>query len=132
MKRQADKIYSLFWKQSRIVFICPVTLKPVRCGPTGDGYYIKVPTRLLKGLAPVSWGLAFLRMALATQGLGGVIPVLSLFPPSSYSNSINSLSTLQSIVQTMSFELSKLQNIQYQLSNTLGSDPLSTMNNQVQ
>eukprot|EP01035_Chromulina_nebulosa_P019418 gene19418-25294_t len=41
------------------------------------GYVINIPTDLLRKLAPAfKWGLIFLKLALATQGLGGIIPSL--------------------------------------------------------
>jgi hypothetical protein len=75
-KRFLQYSYSLAWSRSRLVFVCPITMKQVPCGHDGNGYIVDVPTRRLKELAPVlKFGLLFLKVALATQGLGGIVPV---------------------------------------------------------
>ena len=79
--RQKDKILGLVWERSRLFFICPVTGRAVPCGPpyaphNGKGYLIKVPTALVRALAPaLQWGVIFLKVALASQGLGGILPI---------------------------------------------------------
>ena len=79
--RQKDKMMGLVWDRSRLFFICPVTGQAVSCGPpyaphNGKGYQIKVPTALVRALAPaLQWGVIFLKIALASQGLGGILPI---------------------------------------------------------
>ena len=79
--RQKVNMMGLVWERSRLFFICPVTGQAVPCGPpyaphNGKGYLIKVPTALVRALAPaLQWGVIFLKVALATQGLGGILPI---------------------------------------------------------
>jgi len=74
-KRFLHWSYSLAWSRSRLVFVCPITMKQVPCGLDGNGYIVDVPTDALKMLAPVlKFGLFFLKVALTTQGLGGIVP----------------------------------------------------------
>ena len=79
--RQKDKMMGLVWERSRLFFICPVTGQAVPCGPpkfphNGKGYLIKVPTAMVRALAPaLQWGVIFLKVALASQGLGGILPI---------------------------------------------------------
>ena len=41
----------------------------VKCGPSGKGYKFKLPSHLLKMLAPaLRWGLLIMKIILATQG----------------------------------------------------------------
>ena len=73
--RQKDRLTGLVWEQSTLFFVCPVTRKLVPCGPHGKGYSINLPRAWVKALGPaLQWGLFFLKVALATQGLGGVVP----------------------------------------------------------
>ena len=79
--RQKVKMMGLVWERSRLFFICPITGQAVSCGPpyaphNGKGYLIKVPTALVRALAPaLQWGVIFLKVALASQGLGGILPI---------------------------------------------------------
>ena len=76
-----NKMIGLMWERSRLFFICPVTGQAVPCGPpkpphNGKGYLINVPTALVKALTPaLQWGMIFLKVALASQGLGGILPI---------------------------------------------------------
>jgi len=55
--------------------VCPITRKLTTCGPEGKGYPINMPRAWVRAMAPaLQWGLFFLKVALATQGLGGVVP----------------------------------------------------------
>ena len=73
--RQKDRLTGLVWEQSTLFFVCPVTRKLAVCGPEGKGYPINLPKAWVRALAPaLQWGLFFLKVALATQGLGGVVP----------------------------------------------------------
>ena len=75
--RRKDQALGLLWERSRLFFVCPVTRQVVPCGPEGQGYLISLPTALLRALAPaLRWGVLFLKVALATQGLGGLVPDL--------------------------------------------------------
>jgi hypothetical protein len=74
-RKLVDRARRLLWDQTLLQFVCPVTGEVVPCGPEGKGYIVSAPTELLKVLAPaLIWGLIFLRVALATQGLGNVVP----------------------------------------------------------
>lgn len=54
------------------------------CGKDGKGYSIEVPTPLVQKAAPVlKAGFLLLKLALATQGLGSVVPNVGEFLPSS-------------------------------------------------
>ena len=45
-----------FWEESLLIFICPITLKPV-----GEGFPVKVPTSFLSKIQPyLEWGFQFL------------------------------------------------------------------------
>jgi hypothetical protein len=75
--RKHDQAVGLLWDRSRLFFVCPVTREVVPCGPDGKGYLIKVPKAVLRALAPaLQWGVFFLKLALATQGLGAMVPSL--------------------------------------------------------
>jgi hypothetical protein len=70
-----DKALSLAWTNSRLFFICPLSNKMMRCGPEGKGYVISMPTEALQVAAPaLKWGMRIVKVALATQGLGAVVP----------------------------------------------------------
>ena len=79
--RQKVEMMGLVWERSRLIFICPVTGQAVPCGPpcdphNGKGYLIKVPSAMVRALAPaLQWGVIFLKVALASQGLGGILPI---------------------------------------------------------
>ena len=73
--RQKVRLTGLVWEQSTLHFVCPITRKLVTCGPEGNGYPINMPRAWVRAMAPaLQWGLFFLKVALATQGLGGVVP----------------------------------------------------------
>ena len=75
LMRQKDRLTGLMWEQSTLFFVCPVTRNLVPCGPKGKGYSINLSRAWVRALAPaLQWGLFFLKVALATQGLGGVVP----------------------------------------------------------
>ena len=68
-------VMDTLWERCRLTFFCPILLEEVPCGPDGHGYDLKLPTKTLKTLIPaLKMGLLFLRVALASQGLGGVVP----------------------------------------------------------
>jgi hypothetical protein len=98
------------WERSRLFFVCPVTREVVPCGPEGKGYLIKVPTALLRALAPaLQWGVFFLKVALATQGLGAVVPNL---PPEllNWAGGVGSAAMpLADVVNQLSIDLGALQ-----------------------
>jgi hypothetical protein len=74
--KKKDKLTGFFLENSRLHFFCPVTRRRVPCGPDGRGYVICVPSKLLKALMPaLRIGLVFLKVALASQGMGGLVPV---------------------------------------------------------
>ena len=74
-RKVKNNLMSVFWEESTIVFVCPVTLQEVECGPSGTGYPMSVPTSALKALVPaLRFGLVVLKIGLATQGLGAVVP----------------------------------------------------------
>ena len=73
LTRQKNKLLGLAWDRSRLFFICPISGAVVKCGPQGKGYPLNIPTALLKAVAPaLKWGVVFLKVALATQGLGTI------------------------------------------------------------
>ena len=69
--------YRLCWKRLRVQFICPVTMQPVpMVGP--EGCIITLPTDfLIYSAKALKYGMIILKIAMATQGLGGVVPDLS-------------------------------------------------------
>jgi len=86
------KITKYFWTTSRLVFVCPITMKPVECGPDKKGYQIAVSTETMKMLAPVlKFGLLFLKVGLASQGLGSIVPDVSSFVPGDQSDDFNEM-----------------------------------------
>ncbi len=78
-----NRVDELLWDRSVLVFVCPVTMQEVPCGPDGKGYEICLPSSLFKAAIPaLKWGFMFLKMALATQGMGAVVPDIgNLLPP---------------------------------------------------
>lgn len=78
-----SNVDTLLWERSVLVFVCPVTMQEVPCGPEGKGYEICLQSEFLKTAIPVlKWGFMFLKIALATQGLGAVVPNIDvLLPP---------------------------------------------------
>ena len=80
LTRQKNQLQGLAWDRSRLFFVCPVSGAVVTCGPQGKGYPLNIPTALLKAIAPaLKWGVFFLKVALATQGLGKHTPP-SIYP----------------------------------------------------
>ena len=74
LKRACRGAYRLCWKKLRVQFICPVTMQPV--GP--EGCVITMPTDfLIYSAKALKYGMIILKIAMATQGLGGVVPDLS-------------------------------------------------------
>ena len=91
-----DPIMTLMWDKSMLIFICPISGKAV-----GTGYTIEIPKALLKTIIPaLKWGLIFLKLALATQGLASVVPDVSVVLPEINGNYINSIE--QSIIDATS------------------------------
>jgi len=85
---------TLFWEESVLIFICPISMKQVKCGPNDKGYDIKLPTNGMKKIASImKWGLFFLKIALATQGLAASIPDVSSFFPIIDDNYFNGIVT---------------------------------------
>jgi hypothetical protein len=77
-KRQYKKVVKLGWDDSEVVFICPVTMKPVE----GACFKICLPKQELKTAAfCLKWGIVVIKIALATQGLGGMVPDISTLLP---------------------------------------------------
>ena len=75
-----DPFCNSLWQKCVLYFVCPVTRKIVPCGRKGKGYKLSVPTLLLRTIAPaLKWGFLFLKIALASQGLGAVVPDISEF-----------------------------------------------------
>lgn len=105
------KVDDLLWEKSVLVFVCPVTMEEVPCGPDGNGYEICLPSALFKAAIPVlKWGFMFLKVALATQGMGAAVPDIGkLLPPidNSYLETVAQAiagqvtGELQSVVDTM-------------------------------
>jgi serine/threonine protein kinase len=80
-------VMALMWNESVLIFICPISKKAV-----GTGYTIQIPTALLKTIVPaLKWGLIFLKLALATQGLASFVPDVSVVLPEINGNYINSI-----------------------------------------
>jgi hypothetical protein len=91
-----DPIMTLMWDKSVLIFICPISGKAV-----GTGYTIEIPTALLKTIVPaLKWGLIFLKLALASQGLASIVPDVSVVLPEINGNYINSIE--QSIIHATS------------------------------
>ena len=94
--RQKDRLTGLVWEQSTLYFVCPVTHKMAVCGPEGQGYPINLPRAWVRALAPaLQWGLFFLKVALATQGLGGVVPNI----PTEWLQQLNALPGANQLVK---------------------------------
>ena len=78
----------LVWEQSTLFFLCPITHKFVTCGPKGKGYPINMPRAWVRALAPaLKVGLLVLKIVLAFQGLGVVVPDI----PAEWLQLLNSL-----------------------------------------
>ena len=87
VKRKAESFQGWFWESSRLIFICPVTLEMVPCGPHGKGYEICIPHEWVRTAVPIlKVGWLLLKVALATQGLGTVIPNIFDFLPKTFNN----------------------------------------------
>ena len=74
-------VQRLCWDELLVQFICPVTMQPV---PTvaGGPLIIKVPSQtLIFAAKALKYGTIVLKIALSTQGLGGVLPDLSGLVP---------------------------------------------------
>ncbi|MFN9905457.1 MAG: hypothetical protein ACK56F_04940, partial [bacterium] len=104
MTKYKKRACRLLWTKSRLVFVCPVTLKRMQCGPPGGdgrGYEISIPKTILRQLFPVlRWGLFVLRVALTTQGAGGVVaPFEELLKSCNLSLSSESLAAVISQVE---------------------------------
>ena len=100
--KKTDKLTRLLWERSRLHFFCPITRKRVPCGPDGKGYSISLPSKLLKALLPaMKMGLIFLKVALASQGLGGMVPDVNI-----RSSAFPGQAEMESMVQLMNTEFS--------------------------
>ena len=80
-----SSVADLVWSRSRLRFICPITNQFVDCGPgpgpTYDGYPINIPREWVVKMAPaLKYGITFLKVALATEGLGGLVDLSKLTP----------------------------------------------------
>jgi len=119
--RMKDTMQGFVWARSRLFFICPVTMRMVPCGPDNKGYVIEMPTELVKQAVPVlKVGLLITKIALATQGLGNIVPNIADFLPSSIDlNAINGImSGLSSLVQNQVEErraMEKLENLSMEM-----------------
>ena len=77
-QRQVKRVFKLGWHQSEVVMICPVLKRPV----PGAVFEISLPTKGLKNFAwCLKWGAVAVKIALASQGLGGIVPDLSELLP---------------------------------------------------
>mmetsp|Transcript_14402 Transcript_14402/g.13019 ORF Transcript_14402/g.13019 Transcript_14402/m.13019 type:complete len:243 (+) Transcript_14402:933-1661(+) len=89
------RVYNMLWDKTIILFVCPISKRIVPCGPKGKGYEINIPTYLLRIIAPtLKWGLLFMKLALASQGLVGIVLSLEV---DSFSSSPVDLDYLTSI-----------------------------------
>lgn len=43
-RNEVEKARRMLWKESRLVFVCPVTMQEVPCGLDGCGYKVKIST----------------------------------------------------------------------------------------
>ena len=77
----ASRAMRVCWKTLRVQFICPVTMQPapmVEGGPC----IITLPTdTLIYSAKALKYGTILLKIVLATQGLGGVVPDISSLIP---------------------------------------------------
>ena len=77
----ANRAMRVCWKTLRVQFICPVTMQPapmVEGGPC----IITLPTdTLIYSAKALKYGTILLKIVLATQGLGGVVPDISSLIP---------------------------------------------------
>ena len=74
-RKLQNNVMPLLWTESILIFVCPVTLQEVPCGPDDMGYPISVPTTAFKAIVPaLRFGLVALKIGLSTQGLGAVVP----------------------------------------------------------
>jgi len=77
-QRQVKRVFKLGWHQSEVVMICPVLKRHV----PGAVFKISLPTKELKNVAwCLKWGAVALKIALASQGLGGIAPDVSQLLP---------------------------------------------------
>jgi hypothetical protein len=84
----------VFDESSVLVFVCPVLMREVPCGPDGKGFPLRQLTKTMKRVLPaLKWGLIFLKLALSTQGLGAVVPDISGLLPDMNNEYLNSLGT---------------------------------------
>lgn len=101
-KSVCESLKDRLWKRTRLVFVCPVKLETVKCGKDGNGYVIDVPTKLLRSAVPfLKIGLLLLKVALATQGAGCLVPNFTKFIPPSYTEGVVSeiLSNMESAAE---------------------------------
>jgi hypothetical protein len=96
------KVRRVFWDESFLVFICPVMMKEVHCGPDGNGFLIQIPTETLKIIVPVlKYGMMFAKVALATQGLGACVPDIGSLLPDVNNEYLNNLAaSIQDQIQS--------------------------------
>ena len=77
----ASRAMRVCWKTLRVQFICPVTMQPapmVEGGPC----IITLPTdTLIYSAKALKYGTVLLKIVLATQGLGGIVPDISSLIP---------------------------------------------------
>ena len=77
----AGRAMRVCWKTLRVQFICPVTMQPapmVEGGPC----IITLPTdTLIYSAKALKYGTILLKIVLATQGLGGIVPDISSLIP---------------------------------------------------
>jgi hypothetical protein len=77
--RSKGLFVKLLWNECLLKFFCPILNEFVSCGVDGKGYTISSPTSLLKTIVPVmKYGVLFIKIALATQGLGALFPDIPL------------------------------------------------------
>ena len=93
LKRKVQEpLMQVFWDESELFFVCPVTLQEVPCGPNNKGYPISIPTAALRTVVPaLRFGLVVLKIGLATQGLGGVVPSVDGLLPEMSGDFLNAM-----------------------------------------
>jgi hypothetical protein len=63
------KVRSFLWDESFLLFICPVKMKEVPCGPDGNGFLIQIPTETLKTIVPIlKYGMLFAKAFKSCSG----------------------------------------------------------------
>ena len=73
------KLKGIFQQEVCVLFVCPVTKKPVKSGPNGLGYRLKVTKEWVKKAAPVLIiTLRIAQLAMNAYGIPFPLPALPL------------------------------------------------------